>query len=295
MIDSIVLGNNNVRCDDSKDNINPLWDLPRLAELWLYSNPLGAVDFSNVSKATHLSSLLLDSTGIKSIDGVGGAVNLKSLDVRFNAIEGSFPFELFSLTKLEELYMTSNNFKGPLPASFSSFGQLKKLRLDINDFTGSLPTMADLKYLKWLDFSANSLTGEIPSSFLGNTAIEKFEGGKITVDLSDNMLSGVVPDELSRFVYLELYLKGNKFIDIDEALCAEEFWNEGNVNKYGCNAIMCPVGTYNSQGRQTSDSNDCKECSKTKYMGSETCSKAESFTGIMFIAAIIFLVTSFIF
>ena len=282
-----------MKCKESGTKLSPLWNLPRLSHLWMYANPLGDINFNGIGKAYNLTSLLLDSTGLYNVEGIGEATNLRELDLRFNSISGPFPYELFSLTQLHDLYLTSNRLTGVLPTSFTSFGKLRKLRIDMNNFQGEVPDFSGLKDLSWLDLSSNGLSGTIPNNFLrdisqnGKTSLEK-----LTVDLSDNQLSGTISAGLTRFDYLNLFLKGNQFISIDSQLCEKDNWNEGVVAYHGCNAIVCPIGSYNAQGRQTNNNNPCLSCDKVKYMGSEACSNAHSsqrlvWTSVAFITGVL--------
>lgn len=153
-------------------------------------------------------------------------------------------------------------------------GMLEKLRLDINAFTGSLPMFSNLPKLRWVDLSSNSFSGTIPAQFMGDVNANNLEIDKVVMDISGNMLTGTVPAELARFEYLNLYLKSNKFTEIDPVLCNKDSWNEGDVADFQCDGILCPIGTYNSQGRQTSNENVCNDCESAKYIGGDVCARS---------------------
>ena len=126
------------------------------------------------------------------------------------------------------------------------------------------------------------ISGQIPDNFFGRSVQGTTASTKVTIDLSDNMLIGTVPSGLSRIDFVDLYLKGNRFSSLSPSLCTKNNWNEGQVGNHFCDAIMCPIGTYNEQGRQTNNNNVCKECEEVKYMGSETCSGVSGFSITIF-------------
>jgi hypothetical protein len=53
-------------------------------------------------------------------------------------------------------------------------------------------------------------------------------------------------------------------------------WMGGAVEQYGCDAILCPNGTSNKDGRQINDDDPCEPCAEGTgypYLGATTCSK----------------------
>jgi hypothetical protein len=94
------------------------------------------------------------------------------------------------------------------------------------------------------------------------------------VDLSSNKLSGQVPTDLDRFDNLVLYLRDNRFTELPSSLCDlnNRGWNLRDVELFGCDAIMCPPGTANYHGRQSSEHTLCEKCSSnTDLYGQVTC------------------------
>lgn len=262
MVDSILMGSNNIVCTPPKE----LFELKHLKWLWLYSNPV-SFDFDGIEQATKLTSLLIDSTSTTSIDGIGKATHLEELDMRFNNIQGKISDEeLENLSNLVSLSLSDNQFSGSIPAALQDLSNLKKLRLGNNKFSGTLPDFATHTELKSIDLSGNKLSGTIPKALLQNVHTNE----DIFVDLSHNRLSGMVPGSLSRFDSLTIYLRENHISAIDPVLCSKDAWMEGDVGDFDCDGLLCKPGSYSEIGRE-SKSETCKPCKLAAYYGSSNC------------------------
>ena len=266
-VTAILLGANNLQGPIPKET----FDLPYLTSLWLYSNPI-QFSFHGIENARMLESLLIDSTGTTNMDGLEGATHLTELGLRFNDISGSIPTEIANLRSLQSLRLSENNLSGIIPSFLESNTNLMMIRLGSNNLSGPLPSFAKQQYLYNLDLSDNQLTGTIPNTFLQEIVPEQI----IVVDLSSNVLSGEVPASLARLDSLTLYIRDNEIENIPSQLCKKRDWNEQGVEKYGCEAIACPPGTYNAQGRQKSSTTPCIACGDAKFYGSVTCNNVLS-------------------
>jgi Leucine-rich repeat (LRR) protein len=265
-ISSIQLGANNLIGTSPPE----LFDLPGLNELWLYSNPM-QVNFTGIERANTLRTLLLDGMGLVSIDGLGKGNSLERLDLRFNSINGSFPYEeITSLVNLKSLSLANNLLTGPLVSyGFDKLANLTNLRLDNNVLTGALPDFADFPSLVSLDVSNNKFDSSIPAKFLAGIL---YTSNLIAVNLANNELTGEISsDVFGRFKIMTLYVRGNKFTSMSEALCKMNQWNDGDVGQYGCDALACPLGHANEMGRRSTDSNFCVVCQAAKYLGTTEC------------------------
>ena len=259
-VDSILLGSNNLVGTPHRS----IFELENLEWLWLYSNPID-FSFRGIGEAKSLASLLLDSTGLKSLQGIGEAYQLTDLDVRFNSISGPIPEELTNLVNLESLSLSDNDFTGAVP-TFSRLHRLKSLRISGNRLTSSLPSFAKNKKLKTIDLSDNLISGSIPSNFIASVNEEE----SIYIDLSRNRMDGIIPESLDRFDKMTIYLKDNLINGIDPELCDNHVWNDGDVGSYQCNGILCPPGTYSQKGRQ-SRGFQCTECKQAQFYGQTQC------------------------
>jgi Leucine-rich repeat (LRR) protein len=260
-IESLLLGSNHLVGSLPQE----IFQLPNLKFLWLYSNPM-EFSFEGIAQATSLRSLLVDSTRLSSLQGIGLARSLIDLDVRFNQLAGKLPQEMENLTNLQSFTCADNALTGPVP-EFAGNRRLNTLRMGSNMFTGSLPSFARHAEMKSLDVSESRLIGSIPSDFLETADVNQI----MIIDLSENDLTGVVPGKLSRFSDLTIYLRDNRFSGIDPGLCLVESWNDGDVGTYQCDGIMCPAGTFSSSGRASRTGATCESCGKNKHLGRTTC------------------------
>ncbi len=243
-----------------------LFSLPELRTLWLYSNPI-EFSFENIGSAKKLEDLRLDSTMLHSLHGISSATSLISFDAGFASLRGFLPErEILALKNLRTLKLNNNNLTGTLPKSFASLKYLVFLRVDSNQISGKLPTFDDMNFLEYLDASSNRFDGPIPRKFLDRLDANL----KPTVHLSENQLTGVVPQEFDRFAEMSLYLSGNQILGLPMVLCDNKEWNNGNVGSYGCDAILCKPGSSNSQGRRTPDL-QCQPCFSASYYGDTSC------------------------
>ncbi|KAG6493582.1 hypothetical protein ZIOFF_048574 [Zingiber officinale] len=160
---------------------------------------------------------------------VSSPTSLLSLHLNANSLSGSFPSFLKHSKDLVVLDLGENKFSGEIPMWIGqSLASLKILRLHSNSLHGTIPTaIASIKSLQLLDLSSNRLDGNIPSS-LGNLSAmavyfstDSLYGNKVhnerlvitmkgssyvytdklrlvrSLDLSNNNLSGEIPNELT--------------------------------------------------------------------------------------------------
>ncbi|RCV05935.1 hypothetical protein SETIT_1G122700v2 [Setaria italica] len=124
---------------------------------------------------------------------------------------GEFPVFLKHCKDMTFLDLAQNMFSGILPEWIGSkLPSLTHLRLRSNMFTGNIPTqLAELGDLQLLDLADNRISGYIPSyGASGNDRIvdslpivtkgqDRGVIYMVSLDLSDNVLDGEIPEELS--------------------------------------------------------------------------------------------------
>jgi Leucine-rich repeat (LRR) protein len=266
---SINLENNNVQGMLPVD----VFYLPALIEINLNLNPISVL-FDGIGNATNLEVLYLDLTDLKSLAGIGQAYHLKEIHSSFNEISGLLPDELSKLSGLKILDLSDNRISGHLPSFLGNLLSLETLRLKSNSLSGHLPNFYNLTNLTTLDLSYNSFSGSIPLSFLQNTNVSE----SVFVDLSHNQFTGTLPNSLARLNRLSIHLQENRIEGLDDALCQKTDWLNNEVGLYGCDGILCPKGTFNDVGRQSTNDTPCVPCMETRYYGSTACSYRSSET-----------------
>lgn len=93
-----------------------------------------------------------------------------------------------------------------------------------------------------------------------------------------NSFTGTIPGSLSRFSNMRFDATNNQITKVNGDLCKQTGWWNGEVGRVidnggnGCDAILCPVGTYNAYGRaKSSTGGGCLSCPNGKYAGASGC------------------------
>jgi len=128
--------------------------------------------------------------------------NLVHLNMSWNAIYGSIPYDLRNLRTLETLDLSYNKLSGEIPYNLTRDGnRLKLLSFSNNNLHGLIPPMLSVSPLQSLLLDNNNLSGRIPSNFFNSCVIQH-------VDISNNNFIGKIPSQMtncSRLVELSMY------------------------------------------------------------------------------------------
>ncbi|KAI3985316.1 hypothetical protein MKX01_033630 [Papaver californicum] len=168
---------------------------------------------------------------------IGSINTLRSLHLRNNSLSGELPSALLKCRELTVIDFSENEFTGNIPKWIGEYLFLRILRLRFNKFYGVIPQqLCHLNSVQFLDFAHNNLSGTIPRCFNNFTAMatvqkddepisysiflseykevaslvtkgREFEYSNtltlLTImDLSDNSLSGDIPEELTNLIGL---------------------------------------------------------------------------------------------
>ncbi|KAG8381050.1 hypothetical protein BUALT_Bualt06G0080800 [Buddleja alternifolia] len=208
---------------------------------------------------------------------IGFLTRLQSLHLRLNNLSGILPFSLQKCVDLLLLDLGRNNLTGKIPVWINKLSKLIVLNLRLNELSGNIPQeLCHLNSIQTLDLAGNHLSGKIPRCFNNFSvmagkqqasdhiyySVEDTFGGVpdsqflvlkgrfreysstlqlvMTLDLSDNVLSGSIPIEITRLIRLQALnlsrnsLNGNipdSIADIGflESLDISKSWLSGEI------------------------------------------------------------------
>ncbi|KAM4113360.1 hypothetical protein ACJW30_05G215100 [Castanea mollissima] len=184
--------------------------------------------FESLLRLNKLESLDLDCNIFNRsiIHSLRLLTSLKSLNLSYNALEGSLPTkELLVFEDLEMLDLSNNELNGSLTIQdFKSFSKLKHLDLGLcglkklevldlsrNSFEGTLPScLYNLTSLQQLDLNGNQFRGNISSLIVDLTSLKY-------IDLSYNLFEGLSFSLFANHSKLESFQFrcGNKKVEIE--------------------------------------------------------------------------------
>lgn len=136
-----------------------------------------------------------------------GQINCDAYGLSCARYSDYFPVRAESWETVVGLSLANNNLNGILPSSLSTLEYLWNLDLASNKLAGPIPT--DLSVRLTIDLSQNSLTGSLPDTL--------WHAHVYSLNLSDNTLSGNIPSELgvlgntSRTDLVKIDLSNNRF------------------------------------------------------------------------------------
>ncbi|CAH1424581.1 unnamed protein product [Lactuca virosa] len=209
-----------------------LWELPKLKVLDVSFNYLrGAISekignskaiiinlsknsIEGVASTDHMSNLShIEYAGMSSCmlgpnfpKWIQKFKNLTRLDIANNGISDTIPLGFWDMwpSRLTYLNLSSNNISGQVPDLSSNFDYRSVIDLSSNRFYGPMPNVSST--LVSLNLSRNKFSGEI-------SLLCQIVGGLLQfLDLSDNFLTGKLPDCLWHFKDLKVLNLGNNYL-----------------------------------------------------------------------------------
>ncbi|KAG6407140.1 hypothetical protein SASPL_130124 [Salvia splendens] len=124
--------------------------------------------------------------------------SVEILDLSQNQLTGPIPEATAQFLRLNYLNLSRNSLNGPLPKAIAHFPKLATLDLGFNRLGGPLlPSLLMSETLVELHLQGNALSGRIEFSPLFNIT------NLLAIDLSDNGLSGELPDGFGLITGLE--------------------------------------------------------------------------------------------
>mmetsp|Transcript_111128 Transcript_111128/g.166419 ORF Transcript_111128/g.166419 Transcript_111128/m.166419 type:complete len:641 (-) Transcript_111128:237-2159(-) len=159
-----------------------------------------------------------------------------------NNLDGSLPFELANLEKLQVIELYENHITGQVPTQIGLLRNVDTINLSLNSIQGSVPSeMGELSSLQYLDIGSNKIGGSVPTE-IGNLltlqwlslAKNKLEGGLPsemgrmtmlrTLNIYNNKLEGSIPRQIGKLNLSVLNARSNQLEgDISADFCHKEY------------------------------------------------------------------------
>ncbi|KAL7152025.1 hypothetical protein ABFS83_04G070000 [Erythranthe nasuta] len=160
------------------------------------------------------------SGNISRIQSWGNYIEI--IDLSSNELTGSLPNQTSQFLRLTSLRISNNSLEGILTPVLGTYPELENVDFSLNKLTGSLPpTLFTSTKLTDVNLSSNNFSGTIPIS---DAAGPPQNYSLASLDLSNNELTGILPNELGRFrsiVFLDLsknLLEGGIPDDLSETM-----------------------------------------------------------------------------
>ncbi|XP_056854555.1 leucine-rich repeat receptor-like serine/threonine-protein kinase SKM1, partial [Raphanus sativus] len=165
-------------------------DVTNLTVLDLSTNNLTGKLPDTLCDSGQLTKLILFSNSLHGVipQSLGKCQSLERVRLQNNNLSGKLPRGFNELQLVNFLDLSNNNLRGNL--GIFNMPQLEMLNLGKNKFSGELPDLSRSKRLKKLDLSGNIISGLVPVELMTFTEL-------MNLDISYNEITGVIPSELS--------------------------------------------------------------------------------------------------
>lgn len=181
-----------------------IWNLTNLFVLKLSMNRLSGQIPSTVGNLLQLGHLYLDDNELSGNipPNIGQCKRLLMLNFSANHFTGSIPIELVGISSLSlGLDLSNTNLTGPMPQQVGNLINLGLLSVSNNRLSGGLPAgLGQCVQLLSLHMEHNMFSGNISEDFRA-----------LKIDLSENNLTGQVPEFFENFTSLNVNISYNKF------------------------------------------------------------------------------------
>ncbi|XP_027360852.1 LRR receptor-like serine/threonine-protein kinase HSL2 [Abrus precatorius] len=162
--------------------------LKNVQQIELFQNQLSGELPQELGNLSSLVRLDLSQNGFTGkLPDTIASLNLCSLNLNDNFLNGEIPLSLASNPNLQQLKLFNNSFTGKLPQDLGRNSAVEDLDVSTNDFIGELPKyLCQRNKLQRLVTFANRFSGTLPDQYAECDSLQY-------VRIQNNQLSGQVP------------------------------------------------------------------------------------------------------
>nr|AMD33474.1 putative verticillium wilt disease resistance protein [Cynara cardunculus var. scolymus] len=206
--------------------------LTNLTTLDLSFNNLSVITNSSISGLSHLPklfSLKLAACNLQKFPHLQNQSRLINLDLSRNKIDGEIPSWIWNVGNGSLSYMNlSHNHFTSLQKPYH-FSNLSVLDLHFNNLSGEIPTPPTTA--TFIDYSDNRFDSDLPESIGLSLGMAYF------FSVSNNLLTGVIPNTICNASYLKVLDLSNNRLTGRIPLCFTEFGGNLGVLNLGNNGL----------------------------------------------------------
>ena len=210
-----------------------------LTSLWLYDSQLKGRFPDNIFEFPnfHLLDVSYNHNLTGSLPNYNWTSPFKALGLSETWFLIDLPNLINNLKSLRKVYLSGCHFVGSYPIFLSNFTNITSLNLSHNNFSGQIPwSLLKFERLTFLDLLFNNFVNQLldvttyltelssSNNYSNSQLVSLISSKLVSLDLSHNLLNGMIPSWLYSIPHLHyLYLDNKKFI--------------GNINQFEYNSM----------------------------------------------------------
>eukprot|EP00760_Papus_ankaliazontas_P031499 PhM_4_TR5314/c0_g1_i1/m.81897 len=237
---SLTLSSNNIKCDGNALG-TLVAALPNLSVIDVsLNNFTGAIPKQALFRVGMRSVMLKGAGFVDTLaaDTFAAATDLENVDLSLLSLTGTLP-TVWPSSKLTVVQLSNNKLVGTFPEALCTAAPTTLTLVDVsyNSLNGLLPVCLSTGSFPKLDsffINGNAIEGAFPS-------VKQWNKDAVTMDVSDNLLSGTIPDAFPSTLQLSLVASNNQLRGaLPKSLCTVEMLDVLVLDNNPLNTTLLP-------------------------------------------------------
>ena len=201
-------------------------NLKSLTKITFFYNSLSGTIPTEIGLCTNITYVLARNMQLSGTlpSELGRLTKATYFNVRSNYLSGTIPLSIGNMKNVDNFNLRNNMLTGTIPTSFCNFNVVRYFYVSVNSLTGPIPECFNYTKIIFFFMYDNRLSGTIPSFLKNANDIEQlllqsnnfkgslnsvFDGTNnynrlSTIDVSNNDITGEIPDVLFSYPNLEV-------------------------------------------------------------------------------------------